>query len=190
VNKPTIEDILAPKPEARLRIYAWTPNDPPAAYAGLIKVGQTTQANVNDRIQQSQGQMQQAYTLHVDDLAEREDGSAFRDGDVRQRLIEKGFENVVIGASREWMRCTPADVKAALLELQKGLRFETARTDDFPPREEQAAAVEQTFAYFQSRWQEDAKAVPRFLWNAKMRFGKTFTSYQLAKKLGRSACWS
>jgi hypothetical protein len=27
-------------------------------------------------------------------------------------------------------------------------------------------------------------AVPRFLWNAKMRFGKTFTAYQLAKKLG------
>ena len=27
-------------------------------------------------------------------------------------------------------------------------------------------------------------AVPRFLWNAKMRFGKTFTTYQLAKKLG------
>jgi hypothetical protein len=27
-------------------------------------------------------------------------------------------------------------------------------------------------------------AVPRFLWNAKMRFGKTFASYQLAKKLG------
>jgi len=26
--------------------------------------------------------------------------------------------------------------------------------------------------------------VPRFLWNAKMRFGKTFTAYQLAKKLG------
>jgi hypothetical protein len=27
-------------------------------------------------------------------------------------------------------------------------------------------------------------AVPRFLWNAKMRFGKTFTTYQLARKLG------
>src|SRR5690606_37294329 len=26
-------------------------------------------------------------------------------------------------------------------------------------------------------------AVPRSLWNAKMRFGKTFTSYQLAKKM-------
>ncbi len=60
VNKPTIDEVLTPKPEARLRIYTWTPNDPPAAYVGLIKVGQTTQANVNDRIRQSQGQMQQA----------------------------------------------------------------------------------------------------------------------------------
>ena len=61
-----IEEILTPKPEARLRIYAWTPNDPPAAYVGLIKVGQTTREDVNARIKQSQGQMQQAYTLHVD----------------------------------------------------------------------------------------------------------------------------
>ena len=61
---------------------------------------------MNVRIRQSQGQMQQAYTLHVDELAERDDGTTFRDSDVRQRLIEKGFENVVIGASREWMRCT------------------------------------------------------------------------------------
>jgi hypothetical protein len=51
-------------------------------------------------------------------------------------------------------------------------------------RREQEEAVEQTLAYYRSRWAEDAKAVPRFLWNAKMRFGKTFTSYQLARKLG------
>ncbi len=50
-------------------------------------------------------------------------------------------------------------------------------------RDEQAAAVRQTHAYFRSRWDEDADAVPRFLWNAKMRFGKTFTSYQLARKM-------
>jgi hypothetical protein len=183
LNKPTIDEVLTPKPEGRLRIYAWTPNDPPAAYAGLIKVGQTTRENVNERIRQSQGQMQQAYTLHVDTFAEREDGSTFRDNDVRRRLIGKGFENVVIGASREWMRCSPDDVKAAVVELKKGLRFSSSRSDDFPMRREQAEAVEQTLAYYRSRWAEDAKAVPRFLWNAKMRFGKTFTSYQLAKKL-------
>ena len=51
-------------------------------------------------------------------------------------------------------------------------------------RREQAEAVKVTHAYFLSRWAEDMHAVPRFLWNAKMRFGKTFTTYQLARKLG------
>ena len=51
-------------------------------------------------------------------------------------------------------------------------------------RAEQADAVEKTHAYFDSIWNEDRHAVPRFLWNAKMRFGKTFASYQLAKTLG------
>jgi len=51
-------------------------------------------------------------------------------------------------------------------------------------RQEQAAAVNVTHRYFVSRWAENMHAVPRFLWNAKMRFGKTFTSYQLAKRLG------
>ncbi|MGQ0832270.1 MAG: DEAD/DEAH box helicase family protein [Microthrixaceae bacterium] len=179
----SIDEILAPKPQARLRIYAWTPNDPPAAYVGLIKVGQTTQDDVNVRIKQSQGQMQQAYTLHLDVVAEREDGSLFRDGDVRQRLIDKGFENVVIGASREWMRCSADDVKSAITELHKGLRLSGTHHLTFPMRQEQAAAVDKAVGYYSSIWAEDAKAVPRFLWNAKMRFGKTFTSYQLAKKL-------
>ena len=155
MTKPTIDEILLPKPDGRLRIYAWTPNDPPPAYIGLIKVGQTTQADVNDRIRQSQGQMQQAYTLHVDEVAEREDGTTFRDNDVRRRLIEKGFENVTIGSAREWMRCTPADVKSAITELRRGLRFESARHETFPMRREQAEAVEVTHGYFLSRWAED-----------------------------------
>ncbi len=179
----TIEEILAPRPEARLRIYAWSSNDPPAAYRGLIKVGQTTQEDVNDRIRQSQGQMQQAYTLHVSAFAEREDGTTFRDGDVRQRLIDKGFENVIIGASREWMRCLPDDIRTALTELQKGLRLTGTHHETFPMRREQLDAVDKTLAYYHSIWAENKNAAPRFLWNAKMRFGKTFTAYQLAKKL-------
>ena len=183
---PSIDEVLTPKPVARLRIYAWTFNDPPPAYAGLIKVGQTTKENVNDRIRQSQGQAQQAYTLHtaLDCFGERDDGSIFRDNDVRQRLIDKGFENITLGSSREWMRCTPADVLTAIAELQRGAPLSGTHHDNFPMRAEQADAVDQSFAYYQSRWEQDAKAVPRFLWNAKMRFGKTFTSYQLAKRLG------
>lgn len=177
-------EIFAPKPEARPRIYAWTPNDPPAAYVGLIKVGQTTQEDVNERIRQSQGQMQQAYTLHLDALAEREDGGTFRDSDVRQRLIDKGFANVVIRSSREWMHCSPDDVRTAVAELQRGLRLTGTHHETFAMRREQADAVNRTHAYFHSIWKEDMHAGPRFLWNAKMRFGKTFTAYQLAKKLG------
>jgi len=179
-----VEGILAPKPSARLRLYAWTPDEPPAPYVGLVKIGQTTQADVNARIRQSQGQMQQPYTLHVDQLAEREDGTAFRDSDVIQRLVDKGFANVVIGGSREWVCCTPKEVKTAITELRKGVKLTGTRYDAFQMRREQVEAVARTHAYFLSIWGEDMHAIPRFLWNAKMRFGKTFTAYQLARKMG------
>ncbi len=81
------------------------------------------------------------------------------------------------------MRCTVKDVKTVLTELRTGQKFTGTHHETFPMRREQVEAVEKTLAYFQSIWAEDKHAVPRFLWNAKMRFGKTFTTYQLAKKL-------
>lgn len=177
------EQLLPEKPAGKLRIYAWTPDDPPSGYAGLIKVGQTTRLDVNERIRQSQGQMRQTYTLHVDEPAERADGTVFRDSHVRQRLVDKGFENPILGSSREWIRCTPADVKTAIGEVRSGLALSGTHHETFPMRAEQAAAVEKTHSYFHSIWAENPDAVPRFLWNAKMRFGKTFAAYQLAKRL-------
>jgi superfamily II DNA or RNA helicase len=82
------------------------------------------------------------------------------------------------------MRCTVKDVKTVLAELRTGQQFTGTHHETFPMRREQAEAVNKTHAYFHSIWKEDMHAVPRFLWNAKMRFGKTFTAYQLAKKLG------
>ena len=172
------------KPEARLRIYAWSPNDPPAGYTGLIKVGQTTKSDVNVRIRESQGQMQQAYMLHVDELAEREDGSVFRDSEVRRRLVDKGFDNPVFGSSREWVRCTPDDVRTVVTELRSGKQLTGTHHETFQMRREQADAVQKTYRYYESIWSESPGTVPRFLWNAKMRFGKTFTSYQLAQRMG------
>lgn len=178
MSKPTIEEILAPKPEARPRIYAYAIHD--VAHAGLLKVGQTTR-DVKRRIAE---QLKTAaitnYTVELDEFATRNDGSIFSDHAVREALKRKGFENPQL----EWMRCTVADVKTVLNELRTGRKFSGTRRDSFQMRDEQAEAVEQTYAYFQSRWEQDAGAVPRFLWNAKMRFGKTFTSYQLAKRMG------
>lgn len=48
---------------------------------------------------------------------------------------------------------------------------------------EQEAAVDKTIAYFKSFKKENPDQTPHFLWNAKMRFGKTFASYQLAKEM-------
>lgn len=173
----SIEELLPSKYEARLRIYAWSTEEI-RKYEGCLKVGQTTQ-DVNTRIKQSQGVAQVPYRLEVDESAERLDGSFFRDSAVRERLKQKGFENVEL----EWMRCTALDVRAAIKELQTGVTHSASRTEDFKLREEQLAAVKKTANYYNSIWNDDKNAVPRFLWNAKMRFGKTFASYHLAKKL-------
>ena len=173
----TIEELLPAKSEARLRIYAWSTQEI-RKFDGCLKVGQTTQ-DVNTRIKQSQGVAQVPYLLEVDESAERLDGSVFRDSAVRDRLKQKGFENVEL----EWMRCTASDVSNAIKELQTGVAITGARTEDFRLRSEQSAAVKKTADYYNSIWSDNKKAVPRFLWNAKMRFGKTFAAYHLAKKI-------
>ncbi|MCL4860411.1 MAG: hypothetical protein KJZ93_13430 [Caldilineaceae bacterium] len=174
----TVEEILAPKPEARPRIYAYSIDD--TAHKGLLKVGQTTR-DVKQRVaEQLRTAAIKNYRIELDECAERHDGALFTDHEVRAALAKKGFENVEL----EWMRCTVADLKTVLAELRTGQRFTGIHHETFAMRREQAEAVNKTHAYFHSIWQEDMHAVPRFLWNAKMRFGKTFTTYQLAKKLG------
>src|SRR5204863_9628554 len=80
--------------------------------------------------------------------------------------------------------CTVKDLKTVLAELRCGKKFTGTHHEKFAMRQEQAEAAEKTFDYFHSIWADKKnKAAPRFLWNAKMRFGKTFTTYQLAKKL-------
>ena len=173
----SIEQLLPSKSGVRLRIYAWSTDAIPK-YKGCLKVGQTTQ-DINTRIKQSQGVAQVSYVLEVDESAECSDGSVFRDNAVRERLKQKGFENVEL----EWMRCTAKDVQVAIKELQTGEKRVGSHHEDFKMRAEQISAVNKTADYFNSIWAENKKSVPRFLWNAKMRFGKTFASYHLAKKL-------
>ena len=58
------------------------------------------------------------------------------------------------------------------------------RTLSFGLRPEQHEAVERTADYFAKAKTEQPGHTPHFLWNVKMRFGKTFASYQLAKEMG------
>ena len=177
VSKPTIDEVLTPKPEARPRIYAYAIAD--AAHHGQLKVGQTTR-DVKRRVaEQLKTAAIQNFTIELDEAAERDDGSIFTDHEVRAALVKKGFSNSVL----EWVHCTVADVATVLAELRTGKRLGGTHHETFGLRDEQLDAVNKTLDYYQSIWAEDAFAAPRFLWNAKMRFGKTFTTYQLAKKL-------
>ncbi len=177
MTKP-IEEILTPKPAARPRIYAYSIDD--AAHQGLLKVGQTTR-NVKQRVaEQLKTAAIKNYNIELDEYAERDDGTLFNDHEVRAALVKKGFENVEL----EWMRCSLKDVKTVLTELRTGQRLTGTHHETFGMRREQLEAVDKTVHYYQSIWAENKNSAPRFLWNAKMRFGKTFTTYQLAKKLG------
>jgi hypothetical protein len=174
----TIDQLLPEKPEARLRIYAYSIED--AHHADWLKVGQTIQ-DVKARVaQQLKTAAIRNYTIRLDETAERDDGMVFTDHQVRARLKAKGFANPAM----EWMECSLADVQTAITELRTGQQLTGTHHETFTMRPEQAEAVKKTHAYFHSIWKEDMHAVPRFLWNAKMRFGKTFAAYHLAKKLG------
>lgn len=177
MSKPTVDDILAPKPAARPRIYAYTIDD--TAHAGLLKVGQTTRDVALRVAEQLKTAAIENYSIVLNASAERDDGSVFTDHEVRAALVAKGRDNPM----REWVRCTVADVQTVLAELRTGQRFTGTHHETFGLRAEQARAISKTLAYYRSIWAEDAQAAPRFLWNAKMRFGKTFTTYQLAKQL-------
>lgn len=177
MTKP-LEVLMPDRPDGALRIYAYEIDD--EQHRGWLKVGQTTQ-DVKARVaQQLKTAAVTNFTIVVDESGLRGDGSVIRDFDVRDRLRAKGFANPTL----EWMECSAEDVLTAITELRTGQALTGTHHETFPMRPEQKSAVEKTHDYFHSIWKEDMHAVPRFLWNAKMRFGKTFTSYQLAKSLG------
>ena len=111
----------------------------------------------------------------------RSDGSSFDDHAVHKILRSSGFDN----PEGEWFRCSVEDVEHAIQSVIEGKQTMLTRTEHFTMRPEQARAVEKTANYLEAfeRDEQNRGLTPHFLWNAKMRFGKTFTTYQLALKM-------
>lgn len=175
-------DFFPPRPASRPTIYAYEDTNP--QYAGLMKVGYTTRT-AKERLTEIypiKTPGKPPFLIHLEESAMRSDGTVFTDHDVHRMLRLNGIKNL----EGEWFRCTGAQVKSAIIAVRTGQLNEENRSLDFRMRPEQKAAVEKTAAYFAS-WRRDknnGNRPPRFLWNAKMRFGKTFAAYQLAKKMG------
>ena len=164
------------RPEATPTIYAYAlPND--SSRKGQLKVGDTNRT-AQERIKEQIGAARSKFNIVLEESAMRKDGSSFRDYEIHKYLRNKGIKNT----DGEWFTCSVKDVQAAIISIKKGELNEENRTLDFKMRPEQEQAVDKVIHYFDSYKKENPNSTPHFLWNAKMRFGKTFASYQLAKK--------
>lgn len=174
------KDFFPPRPDANPTIYAYRDTNP--QYDGLLKVGFTA-VDVQKRVAQQYPTKRPGelpYEIVVEESAMRNDGSSFTDHEVHRVLRAKGIKN----PEGEWFQCSEKEVRAAVVSVRTGELNEENRSLSFAMRPEQRAAVEKAAGYFESYKKENTDRTPHFLWNAKMRFGKTFATYQLAKKMG------
>ena len=158
-------------------IYAY--NTPGVTYhEGWTKIGYTEKQTVSQRIKQQTHTAGIQYQLAWQDNAIFKDGSGeyFTDHDFHSFLESQ------IGVERtpgtEWFH---VDGPTSHQHFDAFSRRELAATSGerltYELRKEQREAVSQTRAYFESGGEE-------FLWNAKPRFGKTLTSYDLVRQMG------
>ncbi len=178
----TLQEFLRVRPEVNPQIYAYILEGVPS-HNGYVKVGYTdrdVETRINEQLHTSGLKHKTIYTTS----AMSNDSSCFTDHELHAILRRKGIKQLNQGEDRnEWFYCTLNDIKSAILELKDGIISNENRTANFKMRPEQYDAVSKTIEYFDKAKKDEPNKPPKFLWNAKMRFGKTFASYQLAKKL-------
>lgn len=162
-------------------IYSWSTPDIPK-YEGWEKIGYTEQESAATRIKQQASQMS---VTKVQNWSRRalftsEAGGTFRDSDFHAYLRQAGVERELKPERTEWHRFDVAP-KSSLdyfneFAGQDFSDFQMVGEDDYQLRPEQLAAVEQALTVFNQGGKE-------VLWNAKPRFGKTLTTYDLMRRI-------
>ena len=178
-----IQDLLRNRVEETPTIYAYSLPDVPK-YKGLLKVGYTSRPGTI-RIEEQGHELYLDKEIELKRSSMRPDGTFFTDkglGGVHYYLRKARFANPF----GEWFRCDVRDVEKAIHAAMERRDSMTERIYDFGMRPEQERAVKKTAKYFDAfkKDKDNRGLTPHFLWNAKMRFGKTFTTYQLALEMG------
>ncbi len=166
------------------QIYAYTTPEI-ARHNGWTKIGYT-EKDVEERVREQTHTADVQYIIHWHGNALYMDGSGtFKDHEFHSYLQKLGIKrdpNTVDSDKRyrcEWFEVEPTPAKGYYFDFceNKGV-LDTPTPDDYVLRAEQERAVQKTIDY--SLLHERGE----FLWNAKPRFGKTLTSYDLCKRLG------
>ena len=175
--------LIRPFEELDLKIYAYTLPQVPD-HNGYIKIGETSRG-VEERIKQQVGTAGLNPEIKFHRIAKHVNGQWFHDTDLHRYIISRGIKRADFGQSaNEWFYFNGNMDQAEVLTdefIQTGsLKQQVAlQALDYQLRQEQVQAVEETLAYYQ-----DPKKEPEFLWNAKPRFGKTLTTYDLMLRMG------
>lgn len=146
---------------------------------GWTKIGYTEQDDVKKRIAQQTQTADIKFNLEWEKRAIYEDGSgdAFKDKDFHAYLSKKEYEKM---PNTEWFHILPNKSLEEFLYFRshRGI-LESYGALPYQLRQEQNQAVQQTKDYFILHTGDE----PEFLWNAKPRFGKTLSTYELCKTL-------
>lgn len=182
-NNISLSDILHNRPAVVPTIYGYT-LPTVTDHDGYIKIGYTDRENTENRIKEQLHTASIPFKVLFKESAMRSDGTCFTDKDVHRLLKHKGFRQLNEGKDRnEWFCCSEKEALETIEEVRTGIRFEGQRTWNFSMRKEQQTAVQMAKDYFEQAKKEEPDRPSKFLWNAKMRFGKTFATYQLAKSM-------
>lgn len=173
MNAPTIKSFKKIIP----MIYAYTtPND--ISHRGWTKIGYTDRQSVEDRIRQQTHTADVKAEILWKGNARYQDGSdeTFTDHDFHYYLTSK--RHVERKPKTEWFHVDGDTSHQYFYKFTERDFSDVQGTDgtQYELRKEQQRAVDQTIDYFLNHGNE-------FLWNAKPRFGKTLTTYDLVRQM-------
>ena len=142
------------------------------------------EAAARKRIKDQLGTPDIDYILEDYDLAIKKSGESFLDHDVHNVLKRSGIPNVVHTENKkrgEWFATNNETVKKAIEAVKNGYSaIDTSSIVSSEPitfrKGSQPEAIEKTIKAIQ-------KGKKHFLWDAKMRFGKTLTALEVARRM-------
>lgn len=165
-----------------MKVYGYALPGVPS-HEGCVKVGETEREDISQRLREQTGTAGLNPELLFERRARLSDGRLFRDRQLHRYYLRRGIKRAKLNEqASEWFYF--GDIAKAEKMTDDFIRqdYDVVQTEgehiDYVLRQEQQAAVEATLAYFQNPVHG-----PEFLWNAKPRFGKTLTAYDLMRKM-------